>query len=174
MARWRADPVIVERMRAAFIRTNADPSVRAKQVASRIKNKDFKRKAAAAGRKHLKEFNADPALAAKREAASKASVPGRVKRNAERLAIRTGVPVKLIPEYRFLRTKKYSMDQAVEFLIDAHPAEFANVLEARRSALLKSLGPMPVAGTHERTLWAKRAEAVVALQSKISAVGVSA
>lgn len=158
MARLRADPEMLARMNTSGARTPRDPIVTAKRVATLRANRHGLQNIAAAARKQSSRLNGDPAIHAARLAGLGRSVAGRVRRNAERLAARVGIPVSLVEEFRFLRwSKHYSQDGAVALLAGMHPEAFREIRTAQRSAAGRTAGPQPAPGMPERREWIRKA-----------------
>lgn len=157
MARLRADPAMLARMNVSGARTLRDPAVTAKRVATLLANRQGIANIAAAARKQSSRLNGDPAIHAARLAGLRRSVEGRVRRNAERLAARVGIPVSLVEEFRFLRwSKHYSQADAVALLASVHPEAFRDIRAAQRLAAVRAAGPQPAPGTERRSAWTRR------------------
>lgn len=156
MAALRADPATVARMNVAGAGPR-DPVITAKRIATMRANHQGIANIAAAAREHAKRMNEDPAICAARLAGLQRSVEGRVRRNAERMAAKAGIPVALVDEFSFLRwSKHYSQADAVGQLAATHPEAFQEIHAAERSAVVRAAGPQPAPGMERRGAWTRR------------------
>lgn len=166
MAAITADPEALAAWKAKACHQWQQPAAAAARVAAFKRNRTAKRRVGAAGRKHFRKINADPEVMRRRAEGVAASVAQRVRTIAARLAVKVGIPVELVDEFRWLRLHKrktFTEAQAIAFLEEKNPEAFAPIRAERdrvRAATIRSLGPAPAIGMPGRAAWTRRANAI--------------
>ena len=156
MARLRSDPEMLERMKAAARKTVSDSDFQRHRIACLKRDRTALRRFAKAGTAALRRIYSDPEALARRADAARASVPARVRRNAERLAASVGIPVECVDEFRALRNKHLSKEDAAAVLRRSFPELFVDIIEAEKIERRRAAGPEPAPHMPQRREWLRK------------------